>query len=227
MDTAIRPETSFPLPQADLDFARLPQKPDRPADRADRAPHRGGPLSRLPDRARPPRQARAVQELRRRRHRTRQTPGGRRFAMAALFQHQGRDRRRAVGAGRARPVRLLRQDRRPRAGVRQVRQGQHHGAADHHPPGGLPQRGGRQGCLGRPQAAARGGVQLPARIHAGLEGALSRPHRPLDARRADRGGDRQGLPRRHPRDRDRAARPVERALCRPARERVRPRRRHA
>src|SRR3954469_24295118 len=41
----------------------------------------------------------------------------------------------AVGAGRAWPVRFLRQDRRSRAGVREVRQGQHHRPADHHAPG--------------------------------------------------------------------------------------------
>ena len=135
-----------------------------------------------------------------------------RHAVAALLEHQGRDRGGAVGAGRARPVLLLRPDRRPRAGVQEARQGQHHGAADHHAPGGLPQRRRRQGRVDRPQAAARGGVRLPARVHAGLEGALSRPDRALDARRADRGGDRQGLPRRHPRDRHRAARAC-RASC--------------
>ena len=114
------------------------------------------------------------QELRQRRHRSETARGGRRHAVAALFQHQGGDRRRAVGAGRARAVLLLRQDRRSRAGVRQERQGQHHGAADHHPPGGLPQRRRRQGCVGRPQAPARGGLRLPARMDAGLEGPLSR-----------------------------------------------------
>ena len=100
----------------------------------------------------------------------------------------------------------------------QERQGQHHGAADHHAPGRLPQRRRRQGRLGRPQAAARGGVRLPARMVARLEGALSRPDRPLDPGRADRSRHRQGFPRRHPRDRHRAAGPRPRALCRPARE---------
>ncbi len=84
-----------------------------------------------------------------------------------------------------------------------------------------------KGRVGRPQAAAPGGVRLPARVHARLEGALSRPDRALDARRADRGGDRQGFPRRHPRDRDRAAGPQPRIIRRLARFRVHARGRHA
>ena len=62
--------TAFPCRRPTSTSLGFRNEPDRPADRADRAPHRGGPLSRLPDRARPPRQARAVQELRQRRHRT-------------------------------------------------------------------------------------------------------------------------------------------------------------
>ena len=203
----------FPLASGDAASLGLDERAlDRLAETVTR--HIAGrPLSRRAVRGGAPRQARPVHHRRRRAPRAAAGAGARRHPLAALLEHQGDHRLRGVDPGRARRPRLHRPHRRAPAGLRGQRQGRHHRPPAPQPSGGLPERDGAAGGVGRPRAAARG--RCAASPWSGRRARALHYHgrdRPLDGGRAHRGHHQERLSRLHPRERHRAPGPGRRAL---------------
>ena len=166
----------------------------------------------------PARQARPLRTLRRRAPRAHARAGARRHALAALLEHEGHHRVRGVAPGRARRAALHRPGRRSRARLRGQRQGRHH---DHPAPRATRAASPTPTCR-RPRGritscCARSVCDFTLEWTPGSRVVLSPPRRALGRRGPDRGAHQDGLPRVHPREHRRAARPGRRAVRRPAR----------